>query len=105
MVGSSNLPVPTILIGVHYGLCLVLFYIPCMFNREKIVNTLKDMVKDQKKVKFTHYIKKELWYETECGFSFPVPIEDCGDAVFLPEDKAILFMRYIRNHISFCEKD
>lgn len=64
---------------------------------------IKDMVKDKKKVKFTHYAHKELWYETECGFAFPVPIEDCGDATFLAEDKAMLFMRYIRKHIALIQ--
>ena len=60
---------------------------------------LKDMVKDQKKVRFSFYRHGELWYVTECGFEFPVPIDDVGDAVFLQEDKAILFMRWIRPHI------
>jgi hypothetical protein len=55
------------------------------------------MVKN-KKVTFMHYSNKELWYETEDGFEFPVPIEDTGNATFLAEDKAILFMRYIRKH-------
>jgi len=64
------------------------------------MNSIKDMVKDGKKVKFTHYRLKELWYETECGFAFPVPIEDCGDASFLAEDKAMMFMRYIRKHLA-----
>lgn len=54
-----------------------------------------DMVKG-KRVTFTHYRKGDLWYETECGFSFPVPITDCGDASFLVNDKAPMFMRYIR---------
>ena len=61
--------------------------------------SLKEMVKDQKKVHFSFYRKGELWYKTEDGFEFPVPISDCGDAVFLNEDKAILFMRYIRKHL------
>lgn len=64
---------------------------------------IKDMVKDNKKVKFVFYKQKELWYETECGFQFPVPIEDAGDGVFLVEDKALLFMRYIRQHIKMLE--
>jgi hypothetical protein len=45
----------------------------------------------------------ELWYTTETGFEFPVPIGDCGDGTFLSEDKAILFMRYIRKHIAYLE--
>ena len=60
---------------------------------------IKDMVSDGKKVKFLHYKHGELWYITETGFEFPVPVKDTGDGVFLPEDKAIFFMRYIRQHI------
>lgn len=56
---------------------------------------VKDMVKDGKQVTFQFYRAGELIYKTECGFVFPVPIQDIGDATFLPQDKAILFMRYI----------
>jgi len=60
------------------------------------------MVKD-KKVYFEYYKQGELWYKTECGFKFPVPIEDCGEASFLKDDKATLFMRYIKKHIKNIE--
>ena len=60
---------------------------------------LKDMVKDNRKVRFAFFRGAELWYSTECGFAFPVPISDAGDAVFLAEDKALFFMRYIRKHL------
>ncbi|MBU2759049.1 hypothetical protein [Acidithiobacillus sulfurivorans] len=68
------------------------------------MNSIKDMVKDNKKVVFTRFKEGNLWYQTECGFEFPVPVEDAGTATFLPEDKAMLFMRYIRKHIAFLEK-
>lgn len=67
---------------------------------------IKDMVKDGKKARITHYKLGELWYETECGFKFPVPVhntEEIGEATFLVEDKAMLLMRYIRKHIKFLE--
>lgn len=70
-----------------------------------IMYNIKDMVKNNKKVTFIFYRAKELWYETECGFKFPVPIDDIGDATFLNEDKAILFMRYIRKYIAELEKE
>lgn len=57
------------------------------------------MVSGGKRVTFSHYRHKELWYKTECGFEFPVPIDDTGDATFMASDKAMLFMRYIRKHI------
>lgn len=67
--------------------------------------SIKDMVKDGKKVKFKFYRQNELWYVTEDGFEFPVPIEDAGDGIFLNEDKAMLFMRYIRKHAEMITKE
>lgn len=64
------------------------------------MKTIIEMVKG-KTVEFTHYVKGYLWYETEDGFAFPVPISDCGDATFLQKDKATLFMRYIRQHMDY----
>lgn len=65
--------------------------------------TLKDMVHN-KKVRFNFYKEGELWYITEDGFEFPVPIADTGNGIFLAEDKAMLFMRYIRKHLEFIAK-
>lgn len=64
------------------------------------MSTLKEMVSSGKTVRFAFYRAKELWYVTECGFEFPVPIDDVGDATFLASDKALLFMRYIRKHLA-----
>ena len=50
-------------------------------------------------VKFSHYFDGNLWYTTQDGFDFPVPVSDIGTAKFLAEDKAMLFMRYIRKHM------
>lgn len=61
--------------------------------------TVKDMVKDNKQVSFVRYREGELWYRTEDGFEFPVPVADVGGATLLASDKALLFMRYIRKHI------
>lgn len=49
--------------------------------------------------------KGELYYVTECGFMFPVPISDTGDGTFLDEDKAMFFMRYIRKQIEAIKRD
>lgn len=64
---------------------------------------VKEMVIDNKKVKFVQYKQKELWYITETGFEFPVSIDDIGDGIFKVEDKALLFMRWIKKHIKFLE--
>ena len=68
------------------------------------MRSLKEMVKDNQKVNFTYYYNGELWYTTECGFSFPVPLKDIGNATFFAQDKALLFMRYIRKHMESIEK-
>ena len=41
--------------------------------------TLKDHIKGS--VVFAYYKNNELWYLTESGFTFPVPIADCGEAI------------------------
>lgn len=66
--------------------------------------SLKSMVGTGKVVNFQYYRDNSLWYSTEDGFVFPVPIEDIGNATFKAQDKAILFMRYIRKHLEVVEK-
>jgi hypothetical protein len=72
--------------------------------------TVKELVESGNRVRFVKYFNGELWYEVfkpinsgsdwlPAGFEFPVPISDIGNATFLSEDKAILFMRYIRKHL------
>ena len=71
-------------------------------NQGPALIDIKDAVTDNKKVYFEYYRDSELWYKTEAGDIFPVPISDIGNATFMREDKAILFMRYMRkynNHI------
>lgn len=58
--------------------------------------SVKEMVEKGKRVRFTRFHAGELWYVTESGFQFPVPLSDTGDGSFLSEDKAMLYMRWIR---------
>lgn len=61
---------------------------------------LIDLVKDQQ-VHFQYFRDYEMWYKTDNGFLFPVPVKDpkeIGTATFNRDDKAILFMRYIRKY-------
>lgn len=67
-----------------------------------MIPSIKDCVKGE--VIFQYYKNKELWYKTENGFLFPVPIEDTQDATFLSRDKGIIFMRYIRKHLETITK-
>lgn len=64
---------------------------------------IKEMIKN-KTVSFLFYKEKELWYITECGFEFPVPIGDVGTASMNAKDKAIFFMRWIRKQIVIVEE-
>ena len=61
--------------------------------------SIKDMVKPGRMVHFNYYKNGELWYITDCGFDFSVPISDTGEAEFCSSDKAMLFMRWIRKHM------
>ena len=64
-----------------------------------IVKMLKD-----KEVEFVRFHDMQLWYKTECGFEFPVPVEDIGNATFMAKDKAVLFMRYVRKYKLMLDK-
>lgn len=59
-----------------------------------------DIIKKESVAKFLFYRDGSLWYRIE-QFEFPVPIEDTGSAIFLSEDKAIFFMRWVRKHLDF----
>lgn len=63
------------------------------------MSTLKDHVKG--KVTFAFYRANNLYYRTESGLEFPVPIEDANSnsATFFAEDKAIYYMRWIRKYM------
>ncbi len=67
------------------------------------MRTVKEMIVNDQKVRFSFYRDGDLWYETECGFRFPVPIAEAGTATFAAEDRAILFMRYIRKQMEHVE--
>ena len=65
--------------------------------------SIKSMVDNNQKVRFSWYRDGER-YLTESGFEFPVPVSDVGTAQLKSEDKAILFMRYIRRHVDLLER-
>ena len=63
---------------------------------------ITELVKN-KRARFVHYRDGNFIYETEDGFQFPVPLSDVGTATLLAEDKALLFMRWIRRHLETVE--
>ncbi len=72
---------------------------------------IKDLVKDNR-VEFSYIRHNVLYYNliTINGdmndvfrqklYQFQVPVEDLGDATFLVRDKAITFMRWIRQAVN-----
>jgi len=60
---------------------------------------LKDVVAKGKVVRFVCLMADSLWYESEDGFAFPVPLSETPGATFLAEDKALLYMRHIRKFL------
>ena len=68
----------------------------------KTLPSIKEIVKNNK-VYFSHYRASYLYYNVKVDgkiYLFPVPIEDIGDATFQAEDKAMLFMRYIKKALT-----
>ena len=62
------------------------------------MSSIKEIVKNQR-AHFVFYRDRSLFYETDGGFQFPIPIDDAGSATFNADEKAILLMRYIRKHL------
>lgn len=60
---------------------------------------IKELVRDGKLARFQFYQSGDLWYITDDGFKFPVPVADAGTGKFLVVDKAITLMRYIRLYL------
>ena len=63
---------------------------------------IREIVKNQN-AHFVFYRDQSLFYETDNGFLFSVPISDAGSATINSTEKAILLMRYIRKHIARTE--
>lgn len=59
--------------------------------------TLKDHVTGQ--VTFQYCKDNQLFYKTDTGLLFPVPLDEAGKATYLATDKAMYFMRYIRKFL------
>ena len=72
--------------------------------------TLKvsDLVKGDKKVRFSYYRDREFWYQHEDGLLFPVPLKEVDDpatkATLPAEEKAIFFMRWMRKYIEVAKE-
>jgi hypothetical protein len=61
---------------------------------------IKDIVKNNE-VAFAKYRQGVAYYTVRVPtdgveYMFPVPLSDIGDATLLAKDKALVFMRYIR---------
>ncbi len=59
---------------------------------------LKDNIKGLSH--FSYYRDGNLWYETETGLLFNVPVEDVGTAQFRATEKSMILMRYIRKYLA-----
>ena len=66
---------------------------------------VKSHVDNGQKVKFSFYRSGVLYYETEKGLIFEVPISDCNDACFKNEDKAMVYMRWIRKQLEVLKSE
>ena len=68
---------------------------------------LIDLVKNNKKVKFSFFRDNEFWFEQEDGFRFPVGLNEvlASKVTILAEDKAVLYMRWMRKYIESLAAD
>jgi len=72
----------------------------CIHRLEGARMDIKQIVKNNV-VRFSRYRQGHAYYcvdvpAVNATYSFPVPLDDVGDATLLSVDKALVFMRYIR---------
>lgn len=60
------------------------------------MTSLTPLVRPGQTVRFLTAYADHLWYVAADGSVFPVRFDDIGDATFLAQDKALLFLRYLR---------
>lgn len=66
----------------------------------KLVDILKQSVR------FKHYRNGSLFYETEDGrFTFEVPTVELGDSAVMANEKASLFMKWIKRGLDQIKED
>jgi hypothetical protein len=56
-------------------------------------------VKDNQQVHFDFYRDGILYYKTDTNLVFEIPIKDTVGGIFLRDDKALNFMRWIRHQL------
>lgn len=64
---------------------------------------LKDMVTN-KVVRFVRFRGGELIYVTENGFEFPVRSDEVDGAILYAEDKAGLYIKYIKRQLKLAKE-
>lgn len=58
----------------------------------------------QESCAFEFYRDGSLWYKTDSGYQFPVPVEDTKGGTFLAHyPRAITLMRWIRKNLALKE--
>lgn len=76
-----------------------------VWNKDNKVRTVGEMVRDNAIVMFKKCHDSQLWYETDCGFEFPVPFEDTQGAMLHRTDRAMFFMHWISKHMEMLERE
>lgn len=68
--------------------------------------SIKEHVVNNQKVHFSFFRDNQFWYKTDLGFLFPISLEEVqsGKVTLLQEDKALLFMRWMRKYIDSCKE-
>lgn len=63
--------------------------------------TLKQLIENNNQAYFVSYQQNKLIYKTACGFSFTVPVVDLGDAKINAQEKASVFMKWIKKELDY----
>lgn len=65
---------------------------------------VREHVEKNQKAQFEFYRGSTLYYRTDKGLLFEIPVSETGDAVFKNQERAIILMKWIRRQLEENEK-
>ena len=68
------------------------------------MTTVDKILNGNESASFIFFLSGKLWYCTESGFKFPVPVKGSGQSIFPNEDRAKRFYPYIKAHVEKLNK-
>ena len=77
------------------------YYLLALIKVGVMIPSLRSLVSKNKKAHFVRYYEGELFYKTDCGFIFPIPIAESDKFPFHAKEDTTGLIRWIQRQREF----